>query len=332
MPAFNAAPWIAHALRSALSQTWARTEIIVVDDGSKDDTVSVVHQFLEPRLRLIRQENQGQSAAQNTALRAAQGDFIQYLDADDLLSPEKIERQMRRVIEESDCLASGEWGRFYSSPDDARFIGERVWRDLTPAEWLIQAFQGGLPMMQAGIWLCPRSVLERAGPWDEQLSLINDFEYFTRVILASAGVRFCQGAKLYYRSGNPDSLASRRGPGAFRSALRSITRGSEHLLAHDESPRVRRACADVFQTLVYSAYMQHDATVLAAEARIRELGGSSVLMTGGLVFTLLRNALGWKRAKWLQSRAYGLGYMQFARWRTRRLLAKQEHPMVGGLP
>jgi glycosyltransferase involved in cell wall biosynthesis len=332
MPAYNAAPWIAESLDSALAQTWPNTELIIVDDGSTDGTVSVVNRFLGPRVRLITQENQGQSAAENTALRAAQGDFIQYLDADDLLSPDKVERQMKRLAEEPGCLASGEWGRFYSAPRLARFLGERVWRDLTPSEWLIQSCEGGLPMMQAGIWLCPRSVLERAGPWDEQLSLINDFEYFARVLLASAGVKFCPGARLYYRSGNPDSLASRRGAAAFNSALRSVTRGTEHLLQHDGSPRAKRACADVFQTLMFYAYLEHDATVLAAEAHIRELGGSSVRMTGGLVFTLLRSVLGWKRAKRLQRRAYELGYAQIAAWRTRRRLAKQAHVMARGLP
>src|SRR5438445_296546 len=125
MPAYNAAPWIAESLNSALAQTWPNTELVVVDDGSKDKTVSAVKQFLGPRVRLITQENQGQSAAENTALRAAQGDFIQYLDADDLLSPDKIERQMKRLIEEPGCIASGEWGRFYSTPDDARFLGEQ---------------------------------------------------------------------------------------------------------------------------------------------------------------------------------------------------------------
>src|SRR6266571_3302693 len=89
VPAYNAAPWIAESLGSALAQTWPNTELIVVDDGSRDETASVVKQFLGPRVRLIRQENQGQSAAENSALRAAQGEFIQYLDADDLLSFDK---------------------------------------------------------------------------------------------------------------------------------------------------------------------------------------------------------------------------------------------------
>src|ERR1051325_3114803 len=94
VPAFNAQNSIADTLRSALAQTWERKEIIVVNDGSTDDTLSIARQFESPSVRVVTQENQGAAVARNTALSLCQGDYIQWLDADDLLSPQKIAQQI----------------------------------------------------------------------------------------------------------------------------------------------------------------------------------------------------------------------------------------------
>src|SRR5438874_10844901 len=94
IPAYNAEPWIANTIKSALDQTWSRTEIIVVDDGSRDQTLQVARQFASKNVSVVTQENRGASAARNKALELCQGDYIQWLDADDLLSSDKIEGQM----------------------------------------------------------------------------------------------------------------------------------------------------------------------------------------------------------------------------------------------
>src|SRR6516164_1602620 len=97
VPAFNAEAWIADTMRSALAQTWPRKEIIVVDDGSTDQTLAVARQFVSKDLAVVSRENHGAAATRNHALSLSQGDYIQWLDADDLLSPDKIERQMEAV-------------------------------------------------------------------------------------------------------------------------------------------------------------------------------------------------------------------------------------------
>src|SRR5471032_51895 len=83
IPCFNAAPWLAGTIESALSQTWPRTEIIIIDDGSTDQSVAVARQFESGRVRLLSQENAGAGMARNAGIAIAQGDFMQYLDADD---------------------------------------------------------------------------------------------------------------------------------------------------------------------------------------------------------------------------------------------------------
>ena len=84
IPAWNVAPWLAECLDSVLAQSMADFECIIVDDGSTDTTLQVIQSFTDPRIRLIHQENAGVSAARNRALDEAKGQFIAFLDADDL--------------------------------------------------------------------------------------------------------------------------------------------------------------------------------------------------------------------------------------------------------
>src|SRR5438876_7489334 len=97
IPAYNAERWIAETIQSALAQTWSKKEIIIVDDGSRDQTLAVAQQFTSRNVLVVTQENQGAAAARNRALEPCQGEYIQWLDADDLLAPDKIARQMNKA-------------------------------------------------------------------------------------------------------------------------------------------------------------------------------------------------------------------------------------------
>src|SRR5260370_4705443 len=134
VPAFNAQEWISDALRSAIAQTWERTEIIVIDDGSPDQTLAVARQFESSGVRVETQENQGAAAARNKVFSLCKGDYIQWLDADDLLAPDKISLQMEALDRCSSkrTLLSSEWGRFFYRYRQAEFIPTALWRDLSP--------------------------------------------------------------------------------------------------------------------------------------------------------------------------------------------------------
>ena len=224
IPCHNAEAWVAQTLESALAQTWPHKEIILVNDGSRDGSLAVARQF-EPRgVQVVDQPNQGASAARNHGLRLARGDYIQFLDADDLLSPAKIERQLALLAQRpAGTVASCAWGRFRGNPTKARFTDTAVFRDFAPLDFLLLAGESGL-MMHPSAWLVPRAVADRAGPWDESLSLNDDGEYFCRVLLAGAGIAFCADtdAHSYYRSGLPGSLSQQRSERARRSQFRSI--------------------------------------------------------------------------------------------------------------
>ena len=199
MPAFDAEEWIADSLRSAIGQTWGHIEVIVVDDGSRDRTLTIARSFESPSVRVVTQKNQGAAAARNLAFSMSQGDYIQWLDADDLLAPDKIALQMQ-VLAESDgrTLASCPWGAFRYRLREARFRPTSLWSDQSATEWLIRKLAENLHM-QPGTWLTPREVAVDAGFWDTGLTNDDDGEYFCRVLMRSNGVRFVPDGKVYYR-------------------------------------------------------------------------------------------------------------------------------------
>ena len=114
IPAYNSEEWIADTIQSAIAQTWQRKEIIVVDDGSSDRTAEVARRFASKEVSVVSTENQGAAAARNHALQLSQGDYIQWLDADDLLAPDKIERQLAALREATAqrILLSSPWAYF----------------------------------------------------------------------------------------------------------------------------------------------------------------------------------------------------------------------------
>lgn len=297
VPCYNAAPWLAATLESALAQTWPAVEIIVVNDGSRDSSLAVAQTFVARGVRVIDQPNRGASASRNRGLREARGAFIQFLDADDLLAPEKIARQMELLIRVGgERIASGSWARFTGDHRGVAIVPFPNSRNLRGAEFLQLNFEEGC-MMHPAAWLAPRALLDRAGPWDESLSLNDDGEYFARVVLASEGILHCAEAVSYYRSQISSSLSKRADRRALDSLYRSIDLTVSHLLASDSSPRSRAAAAFAWKWTAFELYPGAPDLARAAEVKSRELGGSAKPFPGGGRFQLLSRFLGWRLAR-----------------------------------
>ena len=303
IPCYNAEPWIAQTLDSAVGQTWRNKEIIVVDDGSRDRSLEIVRSYaLLPGVKVIAQENRSASAARNRGLREAGGDYIQFLDADDLLHPEKIEIQMRRLeVAGPDHLASGEWGRFEGGPDGAEFGEYPNHRDMDGVEFL-QVFFEATAMMQPAAWLAPRALLDRAGPWDERITLNDDGEYFARVALAAKRILYCPGSRVYYRSGLKGSLSRRKDSRSLESMFLANRLIVERLLAADSSSRSVAAAAYAWKWAAFELYPGRPDLCRQAERECRRLGGSARPMPAGPTFQRLSRLLGWKLAKRLRDR------------------------------
>ena len=304
--AYNAAPWLGEAVGSALDQTHPNVEVVVVDDGSTDETLALARSFEGRRVRVVAQENRGACAARNRALAEARGDYLQFLDADDVLHPEKLERQLRRLAEEPvGTVATGPWVRFQGAVADADHAQTAPdWRDYEPAtDWLIQAWEGRgtIPSM---VWLTPRAVAEAAGPWDEGLLRNQDGEYFARVVVEAPKIAFCEGAWSYYRSSSPASVSNRKNDAALRSLYDATAACERTLLGRVDTPEARRACSGLWQLFLFTAYPRVPELCRRAEGRVHEMGGFYREASVARPLRLVRDALGWKPALRLQ-RMYG---------------------------
>ena len=301
IPCHNAAPYVGQAIESVLSQSWPKIEIILVDDGSTDGSIRVCKRYESATLRVIPAAFGSASKSRNRALSEAQGELIKFLDADDLLSPGAIEAQVRRLGERSDAVATSRWGRFYGENFSTfQLNSQSVWRDMNATDWLVEAWYGAQPMMQPGMFLIPRAMLNQSGGWDETLSLIDDFEFFARLLCHASEVLFVPESTLYYRSGLPGSLSGRNGRRAWESALHSLLRGTDHLLQRRNDPQARLSCANVLQNFIYSVYPNHPDLRNLMQRRIAELGGSDLAMPAGPRLQALQRLVGWKAAKRLQ--------------------------------
>ena len=299
IPAYNAAEWIGDTLRSAIAQTWEPKEIIIVDDGSKDQTLAIARQFESDLVRVVTQKNQGAAFARNTAQSLCRGDYIQWLDADDFLAPDKIAKQMAEAGRNlsKKCLLSSEFGRFLYDWQRAKFIRSELWEDLSPAEWLTRKL--GLNLyMQTATWLVSRQLSEEAGPWDTRMLSDDDGEYFCRVLLLSDGTRFVPDAKVYYRGFRPNSLAFVGKSDRKREALwLSMDLHIGYLRSLEDSPRTREACLTYLQRNLINFFPERADIVWQMEQVAADLGGRMLPPQLSWKYSWIKAAFGWEMAK-----------------------------------
>jgi len=299
IPAYNAQEWIADTIRSAVAQTWEPKEIIVVDDGSVDTTAAVARQFESQGVRVVTQANQGGAAARNKAFSLSRGDYIQWLDADDLLAPDKIARQMEAALRAGNkkVALSGPFGRFRYRWYHAEFVPTELWADLSPAEWLFRKMGQNL-YMQTATWLVSRELAEAAGPWDTRMLSDDDGEYFCRVLLKSEGTRFVPEAKVYYRAFRYDGLAYiGKSPRKIEALWLSMRLHIDYLRSVEDTSRTRRACVTYLQRNLINFYPNRSDIVAEARQTADQLGGRLRPPFLSWKYSWMKALFGWRIAK-----------------------------------
>ena len=188
MPAYNVEPYIGDAIRSALAQTFTDFELIVVDDGSKDETAEVVRSLArqDARITLVQQANRGLAGARNSALRAARGDFFALLDSDDLWEPAFLAEQLAilRARPEVDIVTGNGWYLGGAKHGQAA----RPHPDSRPAPELASIIGDEWSVFIMSVFR--RHVYTRIGPFDESMRSNEDYDFWLRA--AEAGFVFAR--------------------------------------------------------------------------------------------------------------------------------------------
>jgi glycosyltransferase involved in cell wall biosynthesis len=179
IPCFNAARWIEATIQSVVNQTVPQSEIeiIVVDDGSKDDSASRVRAIPAVNLRLIQIPNHGVSYARNIGTAASRGQFIQYLDADDLLFPDALHARRQAMLTHSGDVAYGRYERLVEMENGAFEHGPVVGQKMeeVSADPELAAF--------SSFWVPPvalmyrREIVQKIGVWNRTLPVVEDARF-----------------------------------------------------------------------------------------------------------------------------------------------------------
>lgn len=189
IPCYNAASWLQETVQSCLAQSYRPIEIIIIDDGSTDESLEIIRSLHSQFPDIVRYEvcsNQGGSAARNRGFALSHGEYIQWLDADDLLAPQKLQLQASALASGKFDLVSGRWrhlheqvpGRFVAGPLKQPVLTTDPVADMISAE-------GWAP---PAAYLMTRDIIEQVDGWDENLRCLQDVDLTLRI--AMAGGRF----------------------------------------------------------------------------------------------------------------------------------------------
>lgn len=184
IPCYNTARFLGEAIESGLAQTWSDIEIVVVNDGSTDDTSAVARRYGD-RVRLVEQANGGLAAARNSGIKAATGEYVGFLDADDRWNPDKVSKQIAALDASPDAvlchtgrvLFSADGPEWRETLESGRLASGRCWRALCERDRVIVSSV-----------LCRRDVVVEAGGFRSRFPGCEDYDLWLRLAYRHA---FC---------------------------------------------------------------------------------------------------------------------------------------------
>jgi glycosyltransferase involved in cell wall biosynthesis len=234
IPCYNADRWIAQAIASALNQTYPDTEIIVVDDGSSDRSLEIIKSFGD-RIRWETQPNQGGNVTRNRLLELSTGEWLQYLDADDYLLPNKITQQV-------DYLSQNSHADVIYSPSLLEFCNERSRQEILPIPtphdpWVLLA-RWYLPQTGSPLWR--RQAIADVGGWKIDQPCCQEHELYLRLLMAGKRFEYCEAAGSVYRQWSESTVCKRDLSETRRRRLAIEDQLEQHLKVSGELTSVRQ--------------------------------------------------------------------------------------------
>lgn len=304
IPAYNAEKYIRETIESVLNQTWKNLQLIIVNDGSADNTSNILNSFsYDTRIRVIEQINQGCSSAKNTGLNYAKGDYIQYLDADDLLSEDKIVQQVKVLENEPFGIAVCKTVVFHHT--DFKDTGSEIdtghlYSTDNSFEFLMNLYgkNGKIGMIQPNAFLLSRALVEKIGEWNTSLSPSpdEDGEYFCRAILAASKIFYTNGVNYYRKIKNVASLSKGRSCLFAMGAFRSVQLKAKHVMEITNAETVKRILANQYASVAYLYGSDYPEIVSMVKEELNKMGIYRIPTVGGLNFKIMSSIIGFDNA------------------------------------
>ena len=249
MPAFNAAQHIRQSIQSVLEQTFDDWDLIVIDDGSTDETAAVAGSFSDSRIRCLSRENGGQAAARNTGIVNTHGEYIAFLDADDLWLPEKLDRQLEIARRTSADVVYCDGYVFFDTDREERgdffavVPGLKDGATMTPLLYQYNRIATLAAMVK-------RDVVESVGLFDESRLFQNCEDYDLWLRLARAGKTFYGMPDKLMRYRRHESSTTHRDSRMLRPMIEVAKKHSDAVDEKTARARIRGLYRDLITALV----------------------------------------------------------------------------------
>lgn len=297
IPTYNRDEYISETIASVHNQDYTgEIEIIVIDDGSTDETAALLEELQSTifSLKVIRTKNSGVSSARNTGMSEAKGDFIQFLDSDDLIAPTKFSKQIRLLEENQDCdFCYCTAASFEKDPSQAIKIfpgSDNLHKEVLPAFLYSTQWTTHAPLYR-------RSACEEIGDWNQDLSCLEDWEYGCRVGLVGLKPVFCNEILSFVREHTGERLSQ----GALESTASALEVASKSIIFNiQEDGRSTNYWFDIMARHLLSAGRafalvgnEHAAKRCLNEAQLT--AKSKKLKIGLSAYIIVSNIFGYKK-------------------------------------
>ena len=309
IPVYNCGESLHRTMRSVLAQTHQPIEIILVDDGSTDNSYAVAKQYENEQVKVLQQKNAGAAVARNTGLSIAKGEYIQFLDAGDVLSEEKIAAQVKALQHQPGKIAVCNYKQFTTDeelrndiyPDQLSFI----YSSDDPQDFLINLWggKGEMNFIQTNCWLTPKQVIEKSGNWRAYRCPDDDGEFFARVLLESEGIVYVPGVYNYYHiaTAGANQLSQNKNRKYLQNTLLTIDLKHQYLQKKGIHPLMNKAMAIQYLRFAADTYPTQKRLSKIAYKKYRAMKEHVPLpILGGRTIEVVKKIAGWKAARLLR--------------------------------
>jgi glycosyltransferase involved in cell wall biosynthesis len=264
IPCYNAERWIAQAIQSALDQTYPHKEVIVIDDGSTDGSLQIIREFGE-RIRWETGPNRGGNIARNQLLQLSRGDWLQYLDADDYLLPEKIAEQIEflKAHRDVDVIYSPFTIEHWSATGIRKELSA-IPEPRDPWELLCRAY---LPQTGSPLWR-KQAILD-VGGWKSDQPCCQEYELYLRLLMAGKQFKYCPQTGSVHRRWSNQTVYSRDIRESQRRRLDVLRSAAKYLEERGELTARRMRAVNEHRFLIARSAWLYDSRV--ADEILREI-------------------------------------------------------------
>jgi glycosyltransferase involved in cell wall biosynthesis len=298
IPCYNADRWVAGAVESALAQTWPNKEVIVIDDGSTDGSLAVIRSFGD-RIRWETGPNRGGNSARNRLLELSTGEWLQYLDADDYMLPEKIAGQLAGASASppADVLYSPMTLEYWQD-------GETPFRKLLklPTERDVWALMARWELPGTHAVMLRRSALQAVGGWKNDQPCCQENELYLRLLMAKKRFNYCPDAGAIYRQWSEHTVCKRNKPEVHRRRLEIEQRAEDWLREHGELTDFRLSAINQGRFETARSAWQYDPDFAASIMRTVHRSQPGFTPAGAAApraYRLTYQLLGFRASEWI---------------------------------